>query len=95
MRVSSTDLINLPVYTKSGNHIGKVASFELDSDTGMIENFYVKTGLIEGLWHEQLMIHRSQVVEITVEKMVVDDTTIKEHLRNLNLAPAADWQELS
>ena len=49
MKIPSNDLINLPVYTQSGEHLGKVASFEIDTDTGKVTNFYVKTGLIEGL----------------------------------------------
>ena len=84
MRIQNNDLVNLPVYTKSGEHLGKVSSFEIDADSGKIENFYVKTGLIEGLWHEQLVIHHSQVIEITAEKMVVENLELKEKLPSLN-----------
>lgn len=84
MKIQNNDLINLPVYTKGGKHLGKVASFEIDVDTGKIENFHVKTGLIEGLWHEQLIIHHSQVVEITSEKMIVEDLELKEKVPSLN-----------
>ena len=90
MKISNDHLVNLPVYTKSGEHLGKVASFELDLDTGKIENFYVKTGLIEGLWHEQLLIHCSQVIEITEEKMIVEDTVTKVRASNLNFIPATE-----
>ena len=88
MKISNNDLINLPVYTQSGEHLGKVSSFEINSDTGKIENFHIKTGLIEGLWHEQLVVSHSQVVEITGEKMVVEDGANKEKVTDLNLAPA-------
>lgn len=90
MRIANNDLINLPVYSRSGEHLGKIASFELDLDTGKIENFHVKTGLIEGLWHEQLVVHHSQVVEITEEKMIVEDTATKARATNFNFAPAID-----
>lgn len=89
MKISSNDLINLPVYTQSGKHLGKVASFEIDTDAGKLENFHVKTGLIEGLWHEQLIINSNQVIEITAEKMIVKDGINKEKVTDFNLAPAA------
>lgn len=88
MKISSNDLINLPVYTQGGKHLGKVASFKVDTDTGKLENFYVKTGLIEGLWHEQLIINISQVIEITAEKMIVEDSVNKQKVADLNLASA-------
>ena len=88
MKIPSNDLINLPVYTQGGEHLGKVASFEINTDTGKIDSYHVKTGLIEGLWHEQLVINASQVIEITEEKMVVEDSVKKEKVTDLNLAPA-------
>ena len=90
MKISSSDLINLPVYTQSERHLGKVASFEINADNGKIESFHVKTGLIEGLWHEQLIIHHSQVVEILTAKVIVKDSVKEEKVKDLNLAPAAE-----
>lgn len=87
MVMQNNDLINLPVYTKSGEHLGKIASFEVNQDTGKIEKFHVKTGLIEGLWHEQLVINFTQVVEITEEKMTVDDLDVQQAVPNLNPLP--------
>lgn len=90
MRISNSDLINLPVYTKSGKHLGKISSFELEADSGKIENFHVKTGLIEGLWHEQLVINSSQVIEITEDKMIVEDNVEKERSLNPKLVGATE-----
>ncbi|OGY44534.1 MAG: hypothetical protein A2729_01750 [Candidatus Buchananbacteria bacterium RIFCSPHIGHO2_01_FULL_39_14] len=78
MLISSSDLINLPVYTSNGRHLGRIASFDLNIDGQTIENYYVKTGLIKGLWHEQLMINHRQVISISKEKMVVEDMVLKE-----------------
>ena len=90
MKLANSDLVNLPVYTQSGTHLGHIASFELDLETGKIENFNVKTGLIQGLWHEQLVINQSQVIEITEKKMVVEDNVSKQRVPGLKLAPAAE-----
>ena len=87
MRMSNSDLIGLAVETKSGDHLGKVADFEVNTDTGKIENIHVKTGLIQGLWHEQLVIAHNQIIEITKEKVIVEDMVSKEKAAGLNLAP--------
>ncbi|MFA6410286.1 MAG: PRC-barrel domain-containing protein [Candidatus Buchananbacteria bacterium] len=76
MLISSVDLINLPVFSQSGKHLGKIISFDVDIDLKLIKQFYVKTGLIKGLWHQQLLISPSQVISISKEKMVVDDGVI-------------------
>jgi sporulation protein YlmC with PRC-barrel domain len=95
MTISSSDIMNLPVFTASGRHLGRVSSFDLELEAGamMITYFYVRTGLIKGLWHEQLVIHRSQVVSVDREKMVVEDAVTREtaaDLKDISLvAPAA------
>ncbi len=78
MQISSDDLVNLPVYTQSGQRLGRVTSFEIDIDSYTISRYYVKTGLIQGLWHQQLIIHQSQVISISAEKMVVEDNVKKQ-----------------
>ncbi|MFA5022318.1 MAG: PRC-barrel domain-containing protein [Patescibacteria group bacterium] len=78
MLISSVDLINLPVYCQSGKHLGKVSSFDVDIDSKMIKQFYVKTSLIKDLWQQQLLISPSQVISISKEKMVVEDGVISE-----------------
>lgn len=91
MKISSNDLINLPVYTEGGQHLGRVISFDININNYLIEKFYIKTGLIQGLWHEQLVIDPSQVVSITKDKLIVEDLTGGEHegLKKVSLAPAA------
>lgn len=95
MALSSSDIINLPVYTVSGQHLGRVSSFDVESEQGtlVLVRFYVRTGLIKGLWHEQLAVHKSQVVSIDKEKMVVEDGVNRQEATDLKditfAAPAA------
>jgi len=71
------DLINLPVYTRSNQHLGRVADFEVDSSTQQIVRYQVKSGgIISDLLNEELLISREQVVSITAEKMVVEDAVV-------------------
>lgn len=90
MKMLSDDLIGLPVYTESGEHLGKVVSFDFDIEMQTIEHYHIKTGLIKDLWHQQLVVHHSQVVSISKEKMVVEDTAAnKDEAVNLKLAGSA------
>lgn len=75
MIISDKNLIDLPVYTKSGNRLGKVDGFEFDTDSQSIIRYYVRSGdILEIIRHQkELIVHRDQVAEITKERMVVDD----------------------
>ena len=77
MKILSSDLINLPVFTQSGQYLGRISDFEVDIESHTVSRYYVKTGLIKGLWHQQLMIAPSQVISISKEKMVVEDNVRK------------------
>ncbi|OGY51633.1 MAG: hypothetical protein A3J59_04940 [Candidatus Buchananbacteria bacterium RIFCSPHIGHO2_02_FULL_56_16] len=89
MRISSSDLINLPVETQSSAHLGRVSSFDLDLDGHKVVRYYVKTGLIKGLWHQQLLIDPIQVISISKEKMVVEDNLAAEPATQVKEVPFA------
>lgn len=67
----------MPVYTEGSVHLGKVAGFEMDSETGKVLTFYVKTGLIKDLLSHQLTVNFSQIISIDKEKMIVNETVKK------------------
>jgi sporulation protein YlmC with PRC-barrel domain len=77
MILKKNDLINLPVYTRSNQHLGRVADFEVDPQTQQIVRYEVKSGGIIGdLLSKELLVSREQVVSISPEKMVVEDTAV-------------------
>lgn len=79
MSLSDKELLHLPVYTKSDHFLGRIKGFEFDELEQKIIKYFVKpSGLIEGLLNQQLIIHYSQVVSITKEKMVVEDAFVEE-----------------
>ena len=86
MQISSSDLINLPVYTENGRNLGRIDAFDIDVDSGLITKYYVKTGLIKGLWHQRLMIDKSEVVSVSKEKMIVKDNVYREPVRKFKAA---------
>ena len=83
MLISSSDLINLPVYTKGGRHLGRIVSFDINIDTNLVAAYYVKTGLVKGLWLQQLCISPKQVISISKEKMIVEDMAVTKNAPSL------------
>lgn len=75
-------MIGLPVETKSGLLLGKIKSFEVDSEAQAISRYVVKSrSLISKLLSEEvgeIIIGRSQVLYIDDKKMVVEDVFVKE-----------------
>lgn len=70
-------LLNLSVYTQSGQHLGKVIDLEINTDTGHISTYIIKSSnVIKNLFQESLSIDHSHVISISDEKMVVEDTSI-------------------
>ncbi len=79
MKILSRKLNNLPVETKSGNSLGKVNGFVVDTDVQSVLEYYVKpAGMVAGLVKGKLIIARGQVIEITKQKMIVDDAVVGE-----------------
>ena len=76
MKISSKDLINLPVYTQSEDYLGKIASFEINAETQQIIKYYVKAGSLTSSFlgeSQQLIVDHKQVLSLNEEKMVVED----------------------
>lgn len=79
MRLRDKNIIHLPVFTKSGEELGKTCGFEVDVDTHVVTQYYVKSHhLIAELFAKELIVAASQVISITNEKMIVEDLDLKE-----------------
>lgn len=68
-------IIHLPVYTESGYYLGEIIKVKVDPRTGMPLQYIVRSkNFIKNLFQENLIINQSQVVSLSREKMVVNDT---------------------
>lgn len=75
MRITAHTLKNLPVETRDGHGIGRLSDFEMDPSSHLITTYLIRPStLVRPLTRSYLRIDRSQVVEITDKKMVVDDS---------------------
>lgn len=74
MLTTAKNLINTPVITESGQPVGKVLDINVETETQSIHSYAVKPSkLISGLIHPHLQIHRGQVVDISQDKIIVED----------------------
>lgn len=82
-------LVGKPVVTVSGKKLGKVADFATDTQSLFIQKIYVAPPLLKSLSGGNLGIDRTQIVEITNRKIVVNDLTAteKEPAKNKEALP--------
>ncbi len=67
------DLMNKPVKTVSKEKIGKVVDYATETTTMFVQKIYVGQSLFRNLTGGSLGIDRTQIVEITDRKIVVQD----------------------
>ena len=79
MLINYRQMRKIKVETQNGQFLGRLADFELETDTGTVEKYYIKSkNLISGLFEDKLLINKSQIISFDEEKMVVEDNVIKE-----------------
>jgi len=79
---NSRELINLPVFTQSGQLLGQLADFSIDTESQSLVEYFVSTHhSLNNLFRNQLIINRGQIIDILPDKIIVVD--------NLGTAPKA------
>ncbi|MEK7537492.1 MAG: PRC-barrel domain-containing protein [Patescibacteria group bacterium] len=77
--------LRLPVRTESGHALGSVVDVTIDPDTQTVIVYHVKPNrLVPDVVWSPLLIHRSQVVELSAAGLIVDDAVS----RSASRAPA-------
>jgi sporulation protein YlmC with PRC-barrel domain len=66
-------LIGIRVVTNSQERIGKVADFATEVETLFIQKLYVSQSMFKTFTGGQLSVDRSQIIEITNTKIVIQD----------------------
>ena len=80
-------LIGLTVIDESKHKLGKVCDYSLDVGNFTITQLNVKRGVIKSLSETELLVHRSQIVEINNENIIVRTTAKKlEPIKKTNQA---------
>jgi len=82
MLINKKQLKNIQVETKAGQSLGKIVDFEIETNIGVIEKYYVSTKIvITGLFENKLIINKDQIISFDNKKMVVDDNVIKAEIK--------------
>lgn len=66
-------IMGMPVYTVNKRKVGKVNDYATDTQTMYIQKLYVAQPLLKSLSGGQLSVDRSQIVEITKKKIVIQE----------------------
>ncbi len=77
MRLRVSDLKGLPVFTKSGQRVGKIAGVELDCAQHTVWRYAVtRSRSLSALLPAELLIAPDLVLEITDERMTIMDAAV-------------------
>ncbi len=66
------------VVTQSGDKLGKVEDYAIETTGYRIHKLYLKQSLLKNLLLNNLVIDRSQIVDVTPKTIVVKDATISK-----------------
>lgn len=78
MRLSKSQLLHLPVETRSGRQLGKIEDFVVDAASQTVVQYHVKsTTFVPGLFEQKLLVGRDEVISLTNEKMIVEDSAVE------------------
>ena len=83
------DLIGMKVETRKGSKLGRIIDFAVTSDNFSVQQIIVKRPALKSFLDPELTIPRSEIVEITDDKIIVKDEekTIKERAMNEDFVP--------
>lgn len=83
------ELLNMPVFDKNGKKIGTVINYTLDTSLFIIFQLVVKRPLMQSWLDPELVIHRSQVNQITAQKIIINNSLTE--LKQLKELPNPDF----
>ena len=74
MYINEQTLIRLPVFTKAGEKLGHIIDIEIDVESHQVRKYFVGARFQK----ETYLIAPSQILEITEEKVIVEDNVMKD-----------------
>ncbi len=75
-------LMNMPVTDERRRRLGKITDYTIDTDSFTVQQLTVKRPLFRRLSDTELLVHRSQIIEINNQSIVINsEAEIPEHTR--------------
>ncbi len=82
-------LIGKYVTTESGRKVGKVSDYAVETESMFIQKIYAAQSIIKSFGGGSLSIDRSQIIEITNRRIVIEDLSDKARIKAASPSPAA------
>lgn len=73
-------LINLKVIDETGRKLGKVMDYSIDAEGYSIQQLYTKQSLLRSISTTSNIIHRSQIISVTNQRIVVKSGRVRHQL---------------
>ncbi len=70
------ELIDLLVVDEQNHKYGKVSDYAIDPESYTIQQIYTEQSLIKSLSHVSNVIHRSQIISVTNDRIIVKSPTV-------------------
>jgi uncharacterized protein YrrD len=67
------ELLGKPIETVSKDKVGKVGDYAIETTTMYVQKIYAHQSLLRSLTNGSLSIDRSQIVDVTDERIVIND----------------------
>ena len=78
------ELAGIKVVDEQDNKLGKVADFAIEPETYTIQQIYTEQSILKSLSNVSNVIHRSQIISVTNELIIVKSPTIPAEHRGEN-----------
>lgn len=82
MKLSGSQVMKMQVYTASGVRVGRVRDISIDVDTGVVCEYFIKTG-----FRTMRTITRERVIRIESDRLIVEDRVIETESSPESVAP--------
>ncbi len=90
MLIKAKKIINNKVVTRSGQLLGKVVDFEIDTSGQNIVKYHTHQDLL-GFLKEPLIIDANQVIEIKDNKLIVEDAVVSQKISEKKTRPDIEY----
>lgn len=70
--------VGKPVFSESGQRLGKVEDYTINLKTFMLQKLYVHQSLMKSILFNNLTVDRTQIIDVTDKQFTVKDALAKE-----------------
>lgn len=81
------ELIGVKVVDDRGRHVGKVNGYSVDMSSFVIQQINVKRPFFQSLNDTELLVHRSQIIKVSDNKIMIHSPTVRKDKAEAKVSP--------